>query len=120
MKRMQWVFWISTGLLSLLMVMSTGMYFFKTAEVQQTFETLGFPAYIVIPLAIVKLLGIAAIWLSKSNSLKEWAYAGFFFNFVLALTAHVMIGDGEFGGAAMAIVLLMTSYYSAKQLIANS
>jgi len=115
MKTTRIIYLISTGLLSLLMLMSAGMYFFNTAEVQQTFSNLGYPTYIIIPLAIAKLLGVAAIWLSKSQSLKEWAYAGFFFDFILAFSAHIAANDGQFAIAAVALVLLFTSYFSARK-----
>lgn len=42
-------------------------------------------------------------------SLREWAYAGFFFNFTLALIAHIETGT-SFAGVAIAFVLLFTSY----------
>jgi hypothetical protein len=115
MKRQKLVYLISTGLLSLLMIMSAGMYFLNHAEVSLTFEKLGFPTFIVYPLGIAKLTGLVAIWFVKSQTLKEWAYAGFFFNFILALSAHLSVGDGEFGGAAMALVLLFVSYFSSKK-----
>lgn len=99
-----------------LMLMSVGMYFFNHEMVSETFEKLGYPAYIVYPLAIAKLLGLLAIWTNKSKALKEWAYAGFFFDFVLAFFAHVMISDGEFGAALVALVLLLISYFSGKKV----
>jgi len=99
-----------------MMLISAGMYIFNNAEVSEVFSGLGFPAYIIYPLAIAKILGIAAIWYNKFTSLKEWAYAGFFFDFVLAFSAHIMIGDGEFAPAIVAMVLLFTSYFSWKKL----
>lgn len=110
------IYWVSTGLLTAMMLMSAGMYIFTNAEISAVFETLGFPSYIVIPLAIAKILGIATIWVNKFKSLKEWAYAGFFFDFVIAFFAHFMVGDGECGGAAMAMVLLLVSYFSWKKM----
>ncbi len=110
MKRNKIIYWVATGLLSALMLMSVGMYFFNHAEVAATFEKLGYPSYIVYPLAVVKLLGIVAILTKKSAVLKEWAYAGFFFDFVLAFSAHVSIGDGEQFGAVVALVLWTVSY----------
>lgn len=50
-----------------------------------------------------------------SKTLKEWAYAGFFFDFVLAFFAHFMVNDGEFGGALIAILLVSVSYISWKK-----
>ena len=116
MKNFKIAFWVSTGLLSLMMIMSTGMYFFNTAEIQKVFESLGYPTYIVIPLGIAKIAGLITIWFINNKSLKEWAYAGFCIDFVLAFFAHVAIDDGQFGGALIALVLLFTSYYSSKKL----
>lgn len=119
MKRDKIIFWISTGLLTALMLMSCGMYLFNTAEVMKTFESLGYPAYIVIPLAIAKLLGLATIWFVPNRALKEWAYAGFFYDFVLAFFAHIAISDGGAAPAAVAIVLLMISYFFGKRVEQN-
>lgn len=116
MKNNKLIYWISTGLITALMLMSAGMYFFNHAEVAKTFETLGYPTYIIYPLAIAKILGLLAIWFSKSRSLKDWAYAGFFFDFVLAMAAHLNVGDGEYAPAAVAIVLLFVSYSSGKRV----
>lgn len=116
MKKIKLIYWISTGLLSSLVVMSAGMYIFNNAEISKLFLGLGYPAYLVYPLAAAKLLGLIVIWANKSKALKEWAYAGFFFDFVLAFFAHIMINDGEFAGALIALVLLFTSYFSWKKL----
>ena len=110
------IYRISTGLLTLLMLFSAGMYFFNHEMVSDTFSRLGFPTYIIYPLAIAKILGLVAIWTKKSNTLKEWAYARFFFDFVLAFTAHIKINDGEFAPALVAIILLLVSYYFEKKV----
>ncbi len=115
-KLPQILYWISTGLVSLMMLGSAGMYLFNTAEVQSVFDGLGYPEYIVIPLAIAKILAIVAILTKKSAVLKEWAYAGLCFDFILAATAHLMVGDGEHLGAIVALVMLGVSYYYDKQL----
>jgi len=110
------IYWVATGLLSIMMLMSVGMYFFNHAEVSKTFNALGFPTYIIYPLAIAKLLGLVGIWTNKIKALKDWAYAGFFFNFILAIAAHVMIKDGEHMPAIVALVLLLVSYWYSKKL----
>ena len=116
LKTIKIIYYISTGLLTVLMLMSAGMYLFNTQEIQESFQILGYPTYIVIPLAILKLLGLIAIWTKKSDTLKEWAYAGFFFDFILALTAHLIIGDGDYIPALMAIIFVLTSYIFYKKL----
>ncbi|TNE51056.1 MAG: DoxX family protein [Deltaproteobacteria bacterium] len=86
------------------------------AFVAKTFTKLGYPTYIIYPLAVVKILGLIAIWTKKSQRLKEWAYAGFFFDLVLAISAHIAVQDGEFAPAVVALVLLLTSYFSEQYL----
>ncbi len=110
------IYWIATGLLSAMMLGAAGMYIFNYQAVAEIFQKLGYPTYIIYPLAIAKILGIAAILTKISKPLKEWAYAGFFFDFVLALSAHLAIGDGEFLSALAALILLAISYIFDKQV----
>lgn len=116
MKTTKIIYFATTALLTLLMLFSAGMYFFNHAEVAKIFGELGYPTYIIYPLAIAKILGLLAIWSNYSRSLKEWAYAGFFFDFVLALAAHMSVGDGEWAFAAIAIILVVASYISGRKL----
>jgi hypothetical protein len=54
-----------------------------------------------------------------SKTLKEWAYAGFFFDFVLAFMAHFYAGDGGFMTPMVALILLFTSYFFDKKILKN-
>lgn len=116
MKKSKIIYYVSTGLLSLMMLFSASMYFFKNAAIREAFNNLGYPNYIIYPLATAKLLGLIAIWFVNHKWIKEWAYAGFFFNFVLAFFAHVMINDGDQFGALIALALLTISYIFSKKL----
>ncbi len=116
MKTQKIIYWIVTALLSLLVLFSAGMYFFNHAEIVNAFTNLGFPTYIIYPLATLKILGLIVILGNLGGNLKQWAYAGFFFNFVLAFFAHLMVGDGEQFGALMAVVLLLASYFLGKKV----
>ena len=62
-------------------------------------------------LAVAKTLGILAIVVGKFPTLKEWAYAGFFFDFTLAAIAHWTSGDGGTPCPLFAMALLFTSYF---------
>ena len=114
------IYWTSTGLLSVLMLMSASMYFFSHAMVSETFVALGYPSYIIYPLAIAKILGLVAIWTRISNMMREWAYAGFFFDFILAASAHIAVKDGDHIPAIAAMVLLLVSYFSGKKTTSRS
>lgn len=115
-KRDLWIFRIATGLLSIMMVGGATMYFVQNDQVREVFTNLGYPTYIIYPLAIAKLLGIVAIWTNKSKMLKEWAYAGFVFDFSLAISGHLNVSDGEHWGALVALILLSVSYYYHRKL----
>ena len=110
------IYLIATGLISLLMLFSAGMYIFNYEMVSETFIKLGYPTYIIYPLAVAKILGLITIWIVKSKTLKEWAYAGFFFDFVLAFFAHYMIDDGEHLPSLFAIILLLISYFFYREV----
>lgn len=116
MKRNRILYYISTGGLTLIMLASVGMYFFNTDEVRAVFTQLGYPSYLVYPLAIAKVLGLIAVWTRRSNTLLEWAYAGFFFDTLLAATAHTMISDDGQWMALVAMLLVFISYRSEKLL----
>jgi hypothetical protein len=93
-----------------MMTGSALMYLFNHQEVAEVFTRLGYPVYVIYPLAVAKLLGVTAITTRKVNTLTEWAYAGFFFDVLLALSAHVTAGDGEWQPALVASALVLTSY----------
>lgn len=116
MKTTKIIYYVSTGLLTLLMLFSAGMYFFNHAEVASMFTSFGYPTYIIYPYAIAKILGLVALWFVNNKIIKEWAYAGFFFAFIFAFFAHIMISDGEQMGALVAMILLITSYITSKKL----
>jgi len=119
MKTQKIIYYIATGLLSALMLFSAGMYFLNNAEVNEAFISMGYPTYLIYPLAIAKILGVIAIWQNKNQILKEWAYAGFFFDLILAFSAHYMINDGQQGASIAGLVFLIVSYYFGKRIASN-
>ena len=108
-RRNRLIYWISTGLLSAFMLFNVLAYLLQHDAVTETFNGLGYPAYLIYPLALAKLLGVIAILSRRSKLLKEWAYAGFFFNFLIALAAHLNTGDGLFMISVVALTLLGVS-----------
>jgi len=104
-------YWLVTALMCALFLFSATMYFTKTEMVQGFFTSLGFPTWIVIPLAIAKVLGIVAVLTDKSQLLREWAYAGFFFDTVLATSAHIAANDGAHIMSMAGIILVLLSRF---------
>jgi len=102
-------YWVLTLLMCALFLFSAQMYFFNTEMVKGFFTALNFPTWVVIPLAIAKVLGVIAVLSNQSKLLKEWAYAGFFFDVILATAAHYFAGDGLIGPSFIGIFLVVGS-----------
>lgn len=112
MKRDKIIFWIATGLFCIMMILFGTVNFYKDmAAAGKAFEGLGYPASVPQWLGIAKVLGVLAITVRKFSLLKNLAYAGFLIDVVLALFAHLHKGDGEWMGAAMALILLAISWF---------
>ena len=114
MKTQKIIYYAATALFTLLMLFSAGMYIFNNEAIVEAFTKLGYPTYIIYPLAVAKILGLIAIWYRKINWLKEWAYAGFFFNLTLSLAAHFVINTDNHLNALLAMVFMLISYISQK------
>ena len=110
------IYRISTGLITLLMSFSASMYVFQNEMASESFLKLGFPTFVIYPLATAKILGLIAIWSNKSKMLKEWAYAGFVFNLLLAIGAHLSINDGDYPAALVGLILVIVSYVYNRKL----
>jgi uncharacterized membrane protein YphA (DoxX/SURF4 family) len=64
----------------------------------ETVTILGYPAYFLTIIGVWKLAGAAALLVPRFPRLKEWAYAGIFFNMSGAFISHAAVGDyGAFG-----------------------
>ncbi|WP_299320829.1 DoxX family protein [uncultured Maribacter sp.] len=110
------IYYIATGIFTLVILFSANLYFFKHDMVKVIFTKLGYPTYLIYPYATAKLIGLFAIWNPKFHLIKEWAYSAFFFAVTLAITAHVMINDGGQMIAVIAIVSLIVSYIFSKRI----
>lgn len=115
MKRNKIVFYIATGILTAIMFFSVFNYVTKYDMIAGFFEHFGYPTYLVYPLAIAKILGLVAIWGNFSNWLKEWAYAGFFFDTLLAFFAHYLTDGNGYTFALLALAATLVSYFFEKK-----
>ena len=107
---MKIAYWIVTGLFCFLMLAAAAMEIFSFAESAAFVAQLGYPAHIAYVLPATKIFGVIAIVSKYSGTLKEWAYAGFFFDFLLAASAHYFSGVPSPLPAIVALVLLIVSY----------
>ena len=112
-KRNKIIYWIATLWLALGMT-STGIV--QLMQVQQEVDMMtriGYPAYFLTIIGVWKLLGVIAILTPRFPLLKEWAYAGFFFNMTGAIFSHVASGSEptELFGPSLLVLLTIISWY---------
>lgn len=115
------LYWTFTLLFALPMTASGIAYIAAAPFVVEGMQHLGYPIYILRFLGIAKLLGVLAIVTGVFPKVKEWAYAGFVFNFSGALYSHLCAGDGPKAiPAAVMLVFGVLSYTYWKKLSADS
>ncbi|WP_281991529.1 DoxX family protein [Aquimarina aggregata] len=110
MKTNKIIYRVTTVLLSALFIMGSLMYFFNYPRAETFFINLGFPTWIIYPLAVLKILGPIIILSRKSLFLKELAYAGFLFDATIAFFAHYLVSDGEYLFSILALTLTLISW----------
>lgn len=107
-----YAYWISTALLSLLYIASVYMYVTKRDYVKQAQAQLGYSAAHLVPfMIVVKILGPVAILSRFSVPLSDLAYAGLFYHLILSGMAHLGVHNPKAAvPAAVGLVLLATSF----------
>lgn len=87
-------YWVTTILGPASFVIGGFLFTTHGAQQAEQLSHLGFPPYMLTVLGIWKLLGVIAIVIPRFPRLKEWAYAGFFFDLTGAAASHIFSGDG--------------------------
>lgn len=107
------IYWIATIWLSLGMVATGIVQLLQVKDETDNMQSLGYPAYLLILLGILKVLGVVVVLIPKFPLLKEWAYAGFFFAMSGAIYSHIAMGHSmaKIGGPLLLLVLTVISWY---------
>jgi uncharacterized membrane protein YphA (DoxX/SURF4 family) len=106
-KNAKWVsYWAATGLVALAFLSGGVADLAGTPRMVATMAHLGYPAYFTALLGTWKVLGAAAVVVPGFPRLKEWAYAGMFFDLIGAAVSHGVSGDGA-GTVATPLVLAL-------------
>lgn len=111
-KKLQAVaFWLTTAYVLFLLCFSVWAYHANHDNISGFFSALGYPTYLVYPLAYMKLLVILVIITHRYNDLRDMAYAAYFVNMMMALVGHAVHGDSylhaAIGGTCLAISYLL-------------
>lgn len=91
-KRNTILFWVFTALFAAFMLTSTIPNILSAPEWVEIFKQLGYPLYMLPAIGVAKLLGIIALLVPGFPRIKEWAYAGFFFDLTGAVYSGLSVG----------------------------
>ncbi len=120
MKNKNLIYWIVTGLFSGFMVFSAYPdVILDPQAVEMIGNQMGYPDYFIRFIGIAKILGVIAVLLSINRRIKEWAYAGLFFDLFGAVVS-IIATEGVSGGVffmMLPIGFLFWSYYLWHQKI---
>ena len=83
-------YWTTTGLVVMAMFSGGIAELAHRPETINGMKELGYPVYFVMILGFWKVLGSVALVIPQFPRLKEWAYAGIFFNMTGAAVSHVV------------------------------
>jgi uncharacterized membrane protein YphA (DoxX/SURF4 family) len=86
-------YWLTTGLAALAFAFGGFVDLSRSPDVTAGMAHLGYPAYLATLLGLWKVLGAIAVLAPRTARLKEWAYAGMFFDLTGAAFSHASSGD---------------------------
>lgn len=122
MKKDKIIFWTATTITALLEGLMPALTS-QTELAKEGIRHLGYPEYFGNALVVFKVLGVLAIVIPQvPKRVKEWAYAGFAFDFLFAAISHGAV-DGINGQTFFPLVvlgILAVSYiYYHKLIVTN-
>jgi hypothetical protein len=99
-------YWVTTGLLAAAFLAAGAAELASGSAAVASTLALGYPAYFLTILGAWKVLSVPALLAPRLPRLKEWAYAGIFFDLTGAAASHAFSGDPP-GRIATPLFLLL-------------
>ena len=113
MKKEQLIFWSTTILIALFEGVMPALTS-HTEMAKEGLRHLGYPSYFGTAIVVFKVLGVLTLVIPQiPHRLKEWAYAGFVFDFLFASISHAAVDgvNGQTFFPIIALAILMVSYF---------
>ena len=88
-----WGYWICTVLIVFVFLPGGIFQTMHTPQTVEGFAKLGLPLWFITVLGVWKILGAIAVVAPRFPLVKEWAYAGMFFDLTGAAAANAAIGS---------------------------
>lgn len=115
MKKEKILFWTATTIIALFEGLMPALTF-QSEMAKEGIKHLGYPEYFGNALVVFKVLGVLALIIPQiPKRVKEWAYAGFAFDFIFAAISHGAVdginGQTFFPLVVFAILAVSYIYY---------
>jgi hypothetical protein len=111
MKKTTILYWIFTSLFGAMMLFSAIPDVLSDPVAVKGMHTeLGYPLYFIPFIGVAKILGVIAILVPGFPRLREWAYAGLFFDLIGATYSIAAIGKPDFIFMILPLALGIASY----------
>lgn len=121
MKKEKIIFWTATTLIALFEGLLPALTS-QTELAKEGIRHLGYPEYFGNALVVFKVLGVLALIIPQvPQRVKEWAYAGFAFDFLFAAISHGAVDsiNGQTFFPLVVLGILAVSYMYYHKLIEN-
>jgi DoxX-like family len=112
MKKEKIIFWTATIIIALFEGLLPALTS-QTELAKEGIRHLGYPEYFGNALVVFKILGVLALVIPPiSHRVKEWAYAGFAFDFIFASISHAAVDglNGQTFFPLLVLAILVVSY----------
>jgi DoxX-like family len=113
MKKTKTFYWIITGIFGAFMLFTAIPDILVVPDAVTFMNHLGYPKYFIPFIGVAKLLGVIAILIPGYPRIKEWAYAGLFFDLIGATYSQIA-NDGFQPGVLFMVLpigFLFLSYF---------
>ncbi|MCU0434895.1 MAG: DoxX family protein [Bacteroidia bacterium] len=113
MKKTRLAYWIITSLFAAFMLFTAIPDIMLEPEAVTYIVALGYPEYFIVFIGIAKAVGSVAILIPQFNRIKEWAYAGLFFDLLAAAISTAVTQELNAGiiFILLPIAFLFASYF---------
>ncbi|MEO1013017.1 MAG: DoxX family protein [Bacteroidota bacterium] len=120
MKKTKITYFTVLGIFTFCILASLYFYIFQHESAILEFEKLGYPEHLVGVIALGQIVGLIIILRNKGKRKIEWAYSGFFVNFICAFFAHFFSKYGNGAASILYLIVLGALYISNKLYNAES
>lgn len=113
MKKINIAYYIVTGMLTLGLGLGAVANLMSSQESLEVYRAIGMPDYLPPFLGLAKILGLIAIWIPGYPRIKEWAYAGLFYDLLGATYGGIVAGPEPMEASFIIILIgfVLASYF---------